>query len=286
MDQRIIRLYDEFTHGNMGRRAFLRRLAGLAGSAAAAWTLLPLLENNYAAADTIANDDPRLTTATVTWPGGASAVSGYLAMPAERDGALPGVVVIHENRGLNPHVRDVARRLALAGFVALAPDGLSALGGTPEDEDAARSLFRDLDRDASLADFVGAVDYLHRHETVNGKVGCVGFCWGGSMSNRLAVSAEHLDAAVAFYGSQPPAEDVPRIRAALQLHYAENDERINAGLLNYMNALQAHGVTFEQYLYPGTQHAFHNDTNGARYDADAAALAWARTVDFLQRHLR
>lgn len=285
MDQRIINLFDEFTHGNMGRRAFLKRLAVLAGSAAAAWTLLPLLENNYALADTVAADDPRLTTATVTWQGGASAVSGYLALPVERTGALPGVVVIHENRGLNPHIRDVARRMALAGFVALAPDGLSALGGTPEDEDAARALFQELDREASLADFTGAVEFLRPHEAVNGKVGCIGFCWGGAMANRLAVAVPELSAAVAFYGSQPPAEDVSRIRAALQLHYAERDDRINAGLLDYMNALQAHGVTFEQYLYPETQHAFHNDTNAARYDANAAALAWARTVDFLHRHL-
>lgn len=285
MDQKIIDLYDDFTHGTMGRRAFLKRLAGLVGGTTAAWALLPLLENNYAAADTVAADDPRLTATTVSWPGGASTVNGYLVRPVDADGPLPGVVVIHENRGLNPHIRDIARRVALAGFVALAPDGLSALGGTPEDEDAARALFRDLDRDASLADFTGAVAFLRGHAVTTDRVGCMGFCWGGAMANRLAVAVPELSAAVAFYGSQPAAEEVARIRAAVQLHYAENDERINAGLLDYMRALQAHGVTFEQYLYPGTQHAFHNDTNAARYDAEAAGLAWARTVDFLNRHL-
>lgn len=285
MDQRIINLYDEFTHGAMGRRAFLKRLAGLAGGAAAAWTLLPLLENNYARAATIAEDDPRITSSMAHWPGGISTVHGYLVQPATTGGPLPGVIVIHENRGLNPHIRDFARRVALAGFVALAPDGLSALGGTPGDEDAARALFRDLDRDASLADFTGAVEFLRAHDSTTDKVGSMGFCWGGSMSNRLAVAVPALSAAVAFYGSQPPAEDVVGIGAAIQLHYAENDERINAGAPAYAQALEAHGVQFEQYLYPGTQHAFHNDTNEARYNAEAAALAWARTVEFLRRHL-
>ncbi len=285
MDQKLIDLYDEFTHGNMGRRAFLKRLAGLAGGVAAAYALLPLLENNYAMAQTVAEDDARIAADWVSWAGGQGEVRGYWVSPAAATGPVPGVVVIHENRGLNPHIMDVARRVALAGFVAVAPDGLSSLGGTPADEDAARGMFSQLDRDASLADFVGAVDFLHAHESTTSKVGCVGFCWGGLMANRLAVASEHMAAAVPFYGMQAPLEDVPRIRGALQLHYADNDARINAGIVDYMHALQEARVTFEQYIYPDTQHAFHNDTNAARYNADAAALAWSRTIEFFRRHL-
>lgn len=285
MDQKLIDLYDEFTHGNMGRRTFLKRLAGLAGGVAAAYALLPLLENNYALAQTVSADDDRITTSWVTWAGGQGEVRGYLVSPVAATGTVPGVVVIHENRGLNPHIMDVARRVALAGFVALAPDGLSTLGGTPADEDAARGLFSQLDREVSLADFVGGVDFLHAHDGTTGRIGCVGFCWGGLMANRLAVASERMAAAVPFYGMQAPLEDVPRIRGALQIHYAENDARINAGIADYMQALQDARITFEQYIYPGTQHAFHNDTNGARYDADAAALAWERTIEFFRKHL-
>ncbi len=285
MDQRFIDLYDEFTHGDMGRREFLKRLAVLAGGVAAAYTVLPLIENNYAAAAVVAPDDERLVANWVQSRGTAYMVRGYLVRPKGIKGPLPGVIVIHENRGLNPHIQDVARRMALEGFVALAPDGLSALGGTPEDADAARARFRDLDPASSLNDFLGTVQYLRGHAECTGKVGCIGFCWGGGMANRLAVVSGDLSAVVSFYGRQAPLEDAPSIKAALQLHYAENDERINAGLVEYADVLTASRLTFEQYIYPGTQHAFHNDTSEARYDADAAKLAWERTIAFFNRHL-
>lgn len=285
MDQKVIDLYDEFTHGDMGRRAFLKRLAGLVGSAAAAYALLPLLENDYARAAVVDAGDPRLDIAWVDWQGGAGRVRGYLVRAKGSSGPLPAVVVIHENRGLNPHIQDVARRAALAGFLALAPDGLSSQGGTPEDSDAARALFSKLDRAASLQDFTAAAAYLRTHPAGNGKVGCVGFCWGGAMANRMAVADADLQAAVAFYGSQAPAAEVPGIKAALQLHYAENDARINAGIAAFVAALNEARTRYELYMYPGTQHAFHNDTNAARYDAAAAALAWRRTMDFLRERL-
>ncbi|MCA1798759.1 MAG: dienelactone hydrolase family protein [Xanthomonadaceae bacterium] len=287
MDPKVIRLFDAYTHGGLTRRDFLKRLAALAGSAAVAYALLPLLENSYAHAATVPEDDPRLLASEAGWSGGRSAVRGYLVVPKTVEHALGSVIVIHENRGLNPHIRDVARRLALAGFAALAPDGLSAVGGTPADEDAARGLFRELDADDSLTDFAYAIGFLKSHYWSNGKVGCVGFCWGGAMANRLAATqGDALAAAVSFYGMQAPLEQVPDIRAALQLHYAEHDPRVNAGMEAYADALRAAGVDFEQHVYPGTQHAFHNDTNAARHDAEAAALAWRRTVEFLRGKLR
>jgi carboxymethylenebutenolidase len=285
MDQKVINLYDEFTHGQMGRREFLKRLAGLVGSVAAAYTLLPLLENNYAQAAVVAVDDPRLSIETVEWDGGAGRVRGYLARPKAATGKLPGVVVIHENRGLNPHIQDVARRVALAGYLALAPDGLSSQGGTPADPDAARELFGKLDRAASLKDFTGAAAFLRGHASGTGKTGCVGFCWGGAMANRMAATDPALDAAVAFYGSQAPLAEVPNIKAALQLHYAEKDDRINAGIRDYVQALNAARTRYELHMYPGAQHAFHNDTNAARYDAAAAKLAWDRTLAFFRERL-
>jgi carboxymethylenebutenolidase len=285
MDRKYITLYDEFTHGGMGRREFLKRLAALAGGVAAAYALLPMLENDYAQAATVAAGDGRLATHQVEWDGAKGKVRGYLAHPKARAGKLPAVVVIHENRGLNPHIQDVARRAALAGYLALAPDGLSATGGTPENGDQARELFQKLDPADSLRDFLGAVDFAATREASTGKVGCVGFCWGGGMANRLAVASDRLAAAVAFYGRQAPIDDVPRIRAALQLHYAERDERINAGIKAYAQALNAARTRYELYMYAGTEHAFHNDTSQARYSAEAAGLAWARTLDFFKQHL-
>lgn len=285
MDPRIIDLYDRYTHSRMGRRAFLAELGRLAGGAAAAATLLPLIENNYAAASTIAADDARLVTGYVDIPREAGALRAYQARPASAPGKLPGVLVIHENRGLNPHIEDVARRVALGGFIALAPDGLSRLGGTPADADRAREMIYTLSAEDSLADFMDALAWLDQAPGSNGKVGCVGFCWGGAMSGRLAVNSPILDAAVVYYGSQPPAADVVKIRAPLLLHYAGLDERINAGIDGFVAALEAGGKRYELHRYEGVNHAFNNDTNAARHDPAAAALAWERTMAFLHQEL-
>ena len=209
---------------------------------------------------------------------------GYLVKPAGATDPLPGVVVIHENRGLNPHIEDIARRVALEGFVALAPDALTPLGGYPGDEDRARELFAQLDRERLVEDFVAAVGWLGDADECNGRVGAVGFCFGGGMVNQLAVRLPQLAAGVAFYGGQPPVEDVPKIRAPLLLHYAELDERINAGWPAYQAALDEAGVTYEAHFYPGTNHGFNNDTT-PRFDEEAAALAWERTIAFFRRHL-
>ena len=286
MDRRVIDLYDRFVHSAMGRREFLQRLARLTGGVAAASATLALLENDYARAATIAADDERLRTRRVEFPGGDGPVQGYLAQPAGSGPAQhPAVVVIHENRGLNPHIEDVARRLGVAGFLALAPDGLSRLGGTPDDPDKARELIYTLPREAARADFMAAVDWLAQHEDSTGKVGSVGFCWGGAMSGQLAVHSARLAAAVVYYGSQPAMEDVPKIEAPLLLHYAGLDERINAGIEPFVAALKAAGTDYELHVYEGANHAFNNDTNEARYDEAAATLAWSRTLGFLRQHL-
>lgn len=286
MDQKYIDLYDEYIHGDMPRRTFLDRLAKMAGGATVAAALLPIIENNLAEARTIAEDDKDLKTSRIEYDGASGKMKAYLARPAKQDGKIPAVVVIHENRGLNSHIEDVARRAAKAGFIALAPDALSPLGGTPEDQDKARGMFRDLDRAKTVADFVAAVPYLKNIEGSNGNVGCVGFCWGGSMANQLAVNSPDMKAAVAFYGSQAAAEDVPKIKGALMLHYAENDERINAGIEAYEKALKEAKVDYEQFMYKGVGHAFHNDTSEARYNEEAAKLAWSRTVEFWNKHLK
>jgi carboxymethylenebutenolidase len=283
MDKRIIELYDEYTHKPLSRQVFVKRLAVLAGSTAAATALLPLLENNYAVAQTKADDD-NLITERVTWQAGEVTMKGYLARPAKA-GKYPAVVIIHENRGLNQHIEDVTRRAALAGFTALAPDALSPLGGTPANEDEARGMFGKLDAAQNTANFVAAVNWLQVNSHSTGKVGCVGFCWGGAMANQLAVHSSVLKAAVAFYGRQAAAADVPRIQAALQLHYAENDTRINEGIPAYEAALKEAGKTYELHLYKGVDHAFHNDTSAARYNEAAAKLAWGRTIAFLQKYL-
>ena len=285
LDPRVIALYDRFTHSAMGRREFLAGLARLTGGVAAASAVLPLLENNYAEAATVAGDDARIRGTRIEYPGEAGPVSGYLAQPSDGDGRRPAVVVIHENRGLNPHIEDVARRLAVDGFLALAPDGLSRLGGTPADSDKAREMIYALPQDGARADFLAAVDWLAKQPGSNGKVGCVGFCWGGSMAGQLAVHSPTLAAAVVYYGSQPAAGDVPGIEAPLLLHYAGLDERINAGIEPFVAAMKAAGTRYEMHLYEGVNHAFNNDTNAARYDAAAARLAWGRTVEFLRKNL-
>ncbi len=286
MNQIYIKLYDEYTHSkDMSRRVFLDRLAKLAGSSAIALALLPTLENNQAKAQTVPKDDKKLETKYIEYTGESGKMRGFLAMPKKIKGKIPAVVVIHENRGLNAHIEDVARRAALAGFIALAPDALSPVGNTPDDMDKARELIGKLDYPKTVKDFIAAVSYLKDHKKSNGNVGCVGFCWGGSMANQLAVNSPDLKAAVAFYGGQPKAEDVAKIKAAVQLHYAGLDERINAGIKDYEAALKKNNATYELYMYENVNHAFHNDTNEARYNAEAAKLAWERTIKFLNEHL-
>jgi carboxymethylenebutenolidase len=285
MRQDIIRLYDDYTHERLERRVFMERLAQMTGGTAAAAALLPVLRCNYAKAAMVAPDDGRLVIERITFPGAEGEVQGYLVRPSDAAGPLPGVVVIHENRGLNPHIEDVARRTALEGFVALAPDFLSPLGGTPEDEDQARDMIGQLDRPRTIQSAVAAVGFLADHEATTGRVGVVGFCWGGAMANQVAVNSDVVAAAVPFYGSQPAGEDVAQIQAPILLHYAGLDDRINAGIADYEAALQAAGVDYTLHMYEGVNHAFHNDTNAARYDQAAAELAWSRTIEFLRQHL-
>jgi len=284
VSQEIINLFDRFTHGGMNRRAFMERLTKLAGGTAAAAALLSVLENNYAHAEIVAADDSRLKMEDTGYPGPDGTINGYLARPIEA-GKRAAVIVIHENRGLNPHIRDVARRVALEGFVAFAPDLLSRDGGTPEDADKARDMIGALDPELNAQRLVAAVPFLAAYGEGTGKVGAVGFCWGGGMVNELAARSPELNAGVAYYGRQVEAARVANINAALLLHYAENDERINAGIADYEAALKANGKTFEIYNYPGAQHAFNNDTNEARYNKEAAELAWGRTVAFFKQHL-
>ena len=287
ISQEMIRVYDEYTHLTLDRRDFMAKLTRLAGSGAAATAIVPLLEASKARAAIVPEDDARLTTETITWPGAEGVtMTGYLARPADASGPLPAVMVVHENRGLNPHIKDVARRLALEGFLALAPDFLAPQGGTPEDEDAARQLFETLDRVQVVENAVATVGFLKNHELSNGKVGAVGFCFGGGIVNQTAVHAgSDLTAGVAYYGAAPEAADVPKIEAKMLLHYAGLDERVNAGMAGYEEALKAAGVEYEMNMYEGANHAFNNDTSEARYHKEAADLAWSRTVEFLKAAL-
>ena len=283
MDQRIINLFDEYTHGGMNRRSFLDRLASLAGGAAAASALLPLLENNYAHAQVIPENDARITSETVQVPG-VQGLTGYLVKP-KAGGKHPAVLVIHENRGLNPHIKDVTRRMATEGFLALGLDYLSPIGGTPADEDKGRDMIGTLKGPDIVASGRAAIAFLEKHQDGNGKAGAVGFCWGGAAVNNLAVADPNLDAGVAYYGRQPPADQVASIKAPLMLHYASLDEGINKGIADYEAALKKASKTYEIHMYEGANHAFNNDTNAARYDKKAADLAWGRTVAFLKKHL-
>ncbi len=284
MDQRIIDLYDRFTHGGMNRRAFLDRLTTLAGSTLAAAALLPLLQNDYARAAIVPADDPRLAAERLSFDTPKGKIDGYLVRPKAK-GKRPVILVIHENRGLNPHLEDVARRFAQEGFLAYAIDLLSLVGGTPPDEDAARELHPKLNQDDAVAALVAAVEFLKTHPESTGKVGAVGFCFGGLMVNRLAASSKSLDAGVAYYGRQVAADQVTNISAPLMLHYAEKDAGVNAGIAAYEAALKANNKTYVIHTYPGTQHAFNNDTGAARYNKEASDLAWGRTVAFFTEHL-
>ena len=285
MDQRIIQLYDDFTHGHLDRRLFLERLATLVGSTAAALLLLPQLDSNYALAQTVPETDSRLRIEEVAYPGASGTVKGYLARPAG-DAKAPGVIVIHENRGVHPHIRDVARRAAIAGYAALAPDLLSAVGGTPATEDEARTRFARVEVPVALADALRSIDYLRGRPDATRKVGVVGFCWGGGMVGRIVAAGADVQAGVVFYGVAPPIDQVPAVRAPLLLHYAGADERVNATVPPFEAALKAAGKPYTLHMYEGVQHAFHNDTAGARYDATAARLAWSRTIEFFDRTLR
>lgn len=283
MDQKIINLYDEYTHKPLSRDVFIKRLVALTGSLGAAMVLLPQLEGNYAVAQTLTQEDD-LITERITYAVEGGEMKGYLARP-KKEGKYPAVLVIHENRGLNAHIEDVTRRAAKAGFLALAPDALSLLGGTPANEDEARGLFQKLNPQETTKNFAKAFDTLKSRKDCTGKTGCVGFCWGGGMANQLAVHVPELNAAVAFYGRQADAADVPKIKAAVQLHYASLDERINAGIPAYEAALKENKIRYELHMYEGVNHAFHNNTSAARFDANAAKLAWDRTIAFWNLHL-
>ncbi|WJR68014.1 dienelactone hydrolase family protein [Neorhizobium sp. CSC1952] len=284
--QAMINAYDEYTHLTLDRRRFMERLTQLAGSGAAAAAIAPMLAANSAKADIVPADDDRLTAEDVTYPGANGVtMKGYLVRPKNASGPLGGVIVIHENRGLNNHIRDVSRRMALEGFNALAVDFLSPQGGTPADEDQARQMFSSLDAADVAANAEASRVYLAGIDGANGKVGAVGFCWGGGTVNNFAVRSPNLNAGVAYYGSQPKAEDVPAIGAPLMLHYGGLDERINAGIPAFREALEKNGKTFEIFVYEGANHAFNNDTSAARYDKAAADLAWSRTVDFFKKNL-
>ncbi|TAL46404.1 MAG: dienelactone hydrolase family protein [Chitinophagaceae bacterium] len=283
MDQHIINLYDEYTHKPLTRQEFLRRLTLLTGSTAAAMAVLPLIEVTQVKAAITSSEE--LFTEYITYAGVNGEMKAYVARPKEEK-KYPTVVVIHENRGLNTHIEDVTRRAANAGFLTIAPNALAPVGGTPANEDEARQKFQELKPEDNLQNFIKVFDYLGTRKDSNGKYGCVGFCWGGGMSNDLAVNVSSLKAAVAFYGRQPKVEDVAKIKAAVQLHYGSLDERINAGIGAYEEALKKNNITYELYMYEGANHAFHNDTAPTRYNEAAAKLAWQRTLDFWTKYLK
>ncbi len=286
MENRISSLYDDFRKGHTSRRDFLKKLAMITGSAAAASALLPVLEDNQAIASA-AKKQKELSVVTefIKYPAATGEMRAFLARP-EKGKKFPAVIVIHENRGLVPHIQDVTKRMAKEGFLALAPDALSPLGGTPDDVSNVGELFKKLNSEETTKNFVAAVKYLETHPNSNGKVGCTGFCWGGAMTNQVAVNSPELDAAVPYYGRQPSAEDVARIKAPVMAHYAENDAGINSGIAAFEEALKKNNKEYKIFSYPGTGHGFNNDTNTTRYNAEAAKLAWDRTVGFFKEKLK
>ncbi len=286
-DPEVLKLFDNYVHGGLSRRGFLSSAAKFAVLGLTAEGLLEALNPHFAEAQQIAPDDNRIIAKTVEYPSpaGYGKIRGYLVQPANATGKLPTVLVVHENRGLNPHIEDITRRLALDNFIAFAPDALFTLGGYPNDEDKARELFKNLDQTKTHADFLAAADVLKHLPEGNGKVGAVGFCYGGGIVNYLATQIPDLAAAVPFYGSQPTAEETAKIKAPLLIHYAGADERINAGWSAYETALKAAGVSYEAFIYPNVQHGFNNDTT-PRFDEAAAKLAWGRSIVFFNKHLR
>lgn len=286
-DQELLYLYDYYAHGHIDRRTFLDRAAKFAVGGLTAAALLEMLSPRYALAAQVAPDDLRIRTGYELYasPAGGGEMKGYLCRPANVAGRLPGILVVHENRGLNPYVEDVTRRLALAGFLAFAPDALYPVGGYPGNDDQGRELQAKRDRNQITEDFVAGMSYLHGHPLCNGRTGVTGFCFGGGMANTLAFRLpEMVLAAVPYYGGQPPVADVPKIKGALMLHYAEMDTRVNAGWPDYEAALKAAGVRYQAFIYPGVNHGFHNDTT-PRYDRAAAELSWKRTLVFFREHL-
>lgn len=282
MDQKIINLYDEYTHTPLTRSEFISRLVLLTGSLTAALSVLPLIEVNAAGMKITTDDD--LFTERISYPGVPGNMNAYIARPKEEK-KYPAVIVIHENRGLNAHIEDVARRAAKEGFLAIAPNALSAIGASPANEDEARQKFQELKPENNLQNFINVFEYLNSRKDYNGKAGCVGFCWGGAMANNLAVKVPGLKAAVAFYGRQPASEEVPNIKAAVQLHYAGMDERVNTGMAAYEEALKKNNIRYELHMYDGVNHAFHNDTAPTRYNEAAAKLAWQRSMDFFRKYM-
>ena len=286
INQEVFQLYDDYAHNRIDRRQFMDRLSAYAVGGVTIATLTSMLMPDYVNRIQIPQDDSRLTIETVTYdsPKGGGKIRAHLCRPKNASGKLPGIVVVHENRGLNPHIADVGRRAALAGFVSLSPDALTPLGGYPGNDDDGRTLQAKRDRNEMLEDFIAGYEYLKNHDWCTGKAGVVGFCFGGWISNMMAARIPDLGAAVPFYGGQAPTEMVPQIKAPLLLHYAALDTRVNEGWPAYEAALKEHGKVYEAYIYPDTHHGFHNDTTG-RYDKAAAELAWQRTIDFFKKHL-
>jgi carboxymethylenebutenolidase len=281
--QEMIDLYDHFTHVSLKRSEYLSQLAGMVGSKELALAITAQIEANKGANAVVAEDDSRVTSEVVTQPDG---VVGYLAKPAGASGELPAVIVIHENRGLVPHIKDVVRRVALEGFIAFGPDFLAPLGGTPEDEDLGRDMIGKLERPAVVKDALRAVEFMRSHGDSNGNVGVIGFCWGGGIANAVAIAGgTSVKAAVAYYGAQPKADEVGKIKARMMLHYGGLDDRINAGIDAFRDALTSNNVAHEIHVYEGAQHAFNNETAPARFDKDAADLAWSRTIGMLKQAL-
>ena len=286
MEKKITELYNDYRSGQTSRREFLKKLAMITGGSAAAMALLPALEDNElkAAVQLTQPTDPDLLTEFIKYPAETGEMRAYMAMP-KKGKRFPAVIVIHENRGLVPHIQDVTRRMAKEGFLAIAPDALSPVGGTPEDISNVGELFKKLVADQTTKNFVAAVKFLENHKSSNGKVGCTGFCWGGAMTNQVAVNSPDLDAAVPYYGRQPVADDVAKIKAPILAHYAENDQGINAGIPAFEEALKKNNKEYQIFTYPGTGHAFNNDSNPDRYNAEQAKIAWGRTVAFFKQKL-
>ena len=285
MDPKITDLYDKYRNGKIDRRHFMKKLAVITGGAAAAFSILPVLEANNTIPERSRYIGPELFTEMIKYPGKSGDMLAFLARP-EKEMKYPAVIIIHENKGLQPHIKDVTRRMAAEGFLALAPDANSPLGGTPEDDvDKGRNMMRELDSATTEQDFIAAVKYLKTHPQSTGKVGCTGFCWGGGMTNKLAVGTEDLDAAAPYYGSTPAPEDVSKIKASVMAHYAGNDERINAGIPAFEEAMKKAGIDYKIFIYEGASHAFNNDSNPGRYHEESAKLAWERTISFFKEKL-
>jgi carboxymethylenebutenolidase len=286
MDKKLNDLYDDLQSGRLERREFIKKLTVLTGGTAAAMSLLSLLDSNTAYASALSLDAEDVHSEFISYPGASGDVQALLSKP-KGDQKLPAVIVIHENKGLQPHIQDVNKRMAREGFISIAPDALSPLGGTPKDDvDAARTKMGELDGEKTTGDFVAAVKYMKTHPLSTGKVGCTGFCWGGAMTNQVAVHAPELNAAVPYYGRQPTSEDVPKIKAAVMAHYAGDDERINAGIEAFEESLKEAGIEYKIFVYEGAKHAFNNDSNPSRYHEEAARQAWKRTIGFFKEKLK